>query len=182
MTAGEERTEFQVAKLRTLAVLFVFLVLGASGNSLNAQTIKIKLVNGRSGRPISNACVNTWVGTERKSAMAIPTGKDGVAWLHLTDEDAKVDTQNRPKSCGEFGVVHPVVKYADTIQIVAGYVVCLPHAPDFSWLAAMEFSTKQIVQQGIVTANTCGKAKASPEPGGLTIFVRPLSWREKLKE
>ena len=174
--------EYQAAKLRTPMVLFLFLVLGASGKTLSAQTIKIKLVDGRSGRSLANRYVNTWVGTERKDAMAIPTDEHGVAWLYLTDKVAEVNTQSRPKSRGDFGVVHPVVKYADTIRIVAGYIVCQPHAPDYSWLAMMEFSTKQIVQQGVVTANACGKATASPEPGELAIFVRPLSWWEKLKQ
>jgi hypothetical protein len=114
--------------------------------------------------------------------MLIPTDEDGVAWLALTDKDAEVNTQNQPKSCGGFGVPHPVVKYANTIRIVAGYVVCEPHAPGYSWLAMMEFSARQIVQQGIVTANTCGKFTASPEPGELIIFVRPLSWWEKMKQ
>jgi hypothetical protein len=114
--------------------------------------------------------------------MAIPTDKDGVAQLYLTDKDADVSTQSQPNSCGSFGVVHPVVKYADTIRIVAGYVVCQPHAPNSSWLATMEFSTRQVVQQGVVTANTCGKATASPTPGEVIIFVRPLSWWEKLKQ
>lgn len=142
--------EFQVAKLRALMVVFVSLVLSASGKTLSAQAIKIKLVNGKSGRPIVNACVNTWVGTKRKDAMAIRTDKDGAASLYLTDKDAEVSIQSQPKSCGDFGVVHPIVKYADAIRIVAGYVVCQPRAPNYSWLATMEFSTKQITQQGIV--------------------------------
>lgn len=114
--------------------------------------------------------------------MAIPTDEDGIAWLYLTDKDSEVNAQNQPKSCGDFGVAHPVVKYADTIRIVAGYAVCQPHTPGYSWLATMEFSTKQIVQQGVVTANVCSKATAPPKPGELTIFVRPLSWWEKLKQ
>jgi hypothetical protein len=39
-----------------------------------------------------------------------------------------------------------------------------------------------VLQQGIATPNTCGKATASPEPGDLIIFVRPLTWWEKLKQ
>ncbi len=151
---------------KVFSVRFVaLLVLVSGGTVLRAQTIKIKLVNGKNGRPMANTFVNTWVGTERKWAMAIPTDKDGVARLELTDKDAEVNTQNQPRSRGDSGVVHPVVKYADTIRIVAGYVVCEPHAPDYSWLATMEFSTEQIVHQGIVTADICGKSTASPNPG-----------------
>jgi hypothetical protein len=169
--------EFQVVAFAAIALLFA-----SSGTVLHAQTIKIKFVNGKSGQPIANTCVNTWVGTGRIEAMAIPTDKDGVAWLYLTDKHTEVNTQNRPKNCGDFGVAHPVVKYADTIRVVAGYAVCQPHASDYSWLATMTFSTKQIVQRGIVTPNNCGKSTASANPGELVIFVRPRTWWEKLKQ
>ncbi|MGA7219445.1 MAG: hypothetical protein WBX38_14075 [Candidatus Sulfotelmatobacter sp.] len=172
----------KAAKLRTLIVLFVFLALTVPWKNLSAQVVKIRLVNGKSGRPIASTCVNTWVGTERKDAITIPTDNEGVAKLYLTDRDAQVNIQSQPRNCGNFGVSDPVVKYADTIRIVAGYVVCQSHAPDYSWLSTMEFSMRKILQQGIVTANTCGKAAASPEPGELVIFVRPLSWWEKLKQ
>jgi hypothetical protein len=173
--------EASTKKKARIIVACVFLVLVLSGKFLNAQVIKIKLVNGKNGRPIANSFVNTWVGTQRKEAMAIPTDKNGIARLYLTNKDAEVNAQN-PPNAHDFGIVHPVVKYADTIRVVAGNVVCVPHAPDYSWLLTMDFSTKQIVQQGIVTANACGKTVASPEPGKLIIFVRPLNWREKLKQ
>jgi hypothetical protein len=94
--------EFEFIAFAAIALF----VLASSGTVLRAQTIKIKLVNGKSGQPIANTCVNTWVGADRKEAMAIPTDKDGVAWLYLTDKDTDVNTQDHPKSCGDFGVAH----------------------------------------------------------------------------
>src|SRR5215475_11295261 len=73
----------------------------------NAQNIRIKLVNGRNGRPMANSFVNTWIGIERKDAIPIATDKDGVAWLSLTHKDAEVNTQSGAErsrsspSCGE---------------------------------------------------------------------------------
>ena len=180
MIIAKTRSRFE-SQLIAFAAIASF-VFASSGTVLRAQTIKIKLVNGKSGQPLADTFVNTWVGTERKEAMAIPTDKDGAAWLCLTDKDAGANAQNHPNSCGDFGVTHPVVKYADTIRVVAGYVLCQPHAPDYSWLATMEFATKQIVQHGIVTANSCGKSTVSPNPGELVIFVRPLTWWEKFKQ
>jgi len=78
----------------------------SSGTAVRAQTIKIKLVNGKKGRPVARACVNTWVDTDQKDAMAIPIDKDGVAWLYLTDKDADMNARNQAKNCGLFGVVH----------------------------------------------------------------------------
>lgn len=74
---------------------FMVLLVGSLGMSLGAQTISIKLVNGKNGHPIAGTCVNVWVGSERKAAMAIPTGRDGVASLRLTNEDAEISTRVR---------------------------------------------------------------------------------------
>jgi hypothetical protein len=114
---------------------------------LFAQNIQIKLLNGKSGRPI---------------AGAIHSQAGGV--------------------CGAFGVVDPVVKYADTIRVNVGYVSCASHKSDFSWLATTGVPTKDLIEQGIVTPNTCGRPSASQKPGELTIFVRPLTFWEKLKQ
>jgi hypothetical protein len=164
-------------------VLFlVLLVLGSSITLLYAQTVEIKLVNGRIGRPIVGTCVDVWVGHERKAAMAIPTDNNGVASLRLTDKDAEIDIHNRWNGCGDFGVINPVVKYDNSLRIHAGYALCQPHTPDYSWLALTDFSTDRVIQQGIVTPNSCGSATASLKPGEVIIFVRPLSWWEKLKQ
>lgn len=55
------------------------------------------------------------------------------------------------------------------------------HLPDYSWLAITDFSMKMVVQQGIVPPNACGNATAWQEPGEVVLFVRPVSWWEKLK-
>jgi hypothetical protein len=167
---------------RRLVKLLALLVLGSSGRVLCAQTVGIKLVNGRSGRPMASTCVNVWVGNERKAAMAIPSDENGVARLRLTDKDGEIDMNNRWKGCGDFGVISPVVKYNDSLRINAGYVLCQSRTPDHTWLAIADLSTKEVLQHGIVTPNTCGKATALPEPGEVIIFVRPLSWWEKQKE
>lgn len=164
-----------------LPVLLMLLFTLSWSTALHAQTIRIKLVDGRSGRPLVGAYVNVWVGKERKAALAIPTDNDGVARLRLTEKDREIDTNNSEKRCGNFGVINPVVKYDDSLRINAGYVWCQPHTPSYSWLLIADFPTKQVVQQGIVTPNICGIATASPEPGEVVIFVRPLTWWEKLK-
>lgn len=167
---------------RSVVQLLVLLAFGSSGTVLCAQTVEIKLVNGRNGRPMAGTCVNVWVGTERKAAMAIPTDENGVARLPLTDKDGEIDINNRWKGCGDFGVINPVVKYNDSLRINAGYVLCQSRTPDHSWLAVTDLSTKEVLQHGIATTNTCGKATASPKPGEVILFVRSLSWWEKLKQ
>jgi hypothetical protein len=154
----------------------------SSAFTLSAQTIEIKLIDGRNGHPIANSCVNVWVGNEQKDALAIPTDNDGVARLRLTDSDAEINTQNRWKQCGAFGVINPVVRFESSVTINAGYVLCQPQGTDYSWLALKNFPTKEILTEGVVTPNACGKHTAQREPGGVIVFVRPLSFWEKLKQ
>jgi hypothetical protein len=114
--------------------------------------------------------------------MTIPTDQDGIARLSLTDNDNDVDLHVRTKNIGNDVVINPIVKYDDNFRVNAPFVVCYPHASDHSWLSIAEISTKKLLQQGIVWPNSCGKATSSPIPGELIVFVRPLTWWEKLKQ
>jgi hypothetical protein len=151
--------------------------------SLSAQTLEIKLVDGRNGRPIvgASAYVNVWVGEERKEAIAIPTDDNGVARLQLTLNPNEV---NIPISTGHGTIVekHPVVKYDESFRINAPYVLCGSGEGSHSWLDLKNFSTKEVLDQGYVSANTCGKATVSPQPGQVVLFVRPLTFWEKMKQ
>jgi hypothetical protein len=109
------------------------------------------------------------------------TDKHGVTTVRLADEDTQI-IQNQRLACGLSGIINPVVKYGNTISVRAGYVLCQTRTPAYSWLAMTDFSTTELLEHGIVTGNTCGKVTASPKPGEVTIFVRPLTWWEKLKQ
>jgi hypothetical protein len=168
--------------LSTSVRLLLLLKLGACATLLcSAQTIEIKLIDGRNGHPVAGSCLNVWIGNERKDALAIPTDTNGVARLRLTNDNAEVNTGQSWKACGELGVVNPVVKYEDSVAINVGYVLCRPRGADSSWLSVNRIPTQQLLKQGVVTANTCGKPMASPKPGELVLFVRPLTFWEKFK-
>ncbi|HWW24242.1 MAG TPA: hypothetical protein VNY78_10075 [Edaphobacter sp.] len=147
-----------------------------------AETIKIKLVNGRNGQPIAASHVNVWVGTERKEAIVIPTDGNGVASLQLTRNTAEINIPTPSNDRGSVVVASPVVKYDDSLQINVGYVLCQPNVGDYSWLKTMDLTTSRVLQEGIAMANTCGKSRWPAKPGEVIIFVRPLNWWERLKE
>ncbi|MGC0775442.1 MAG: hypothetical protein WB543_21085 [Candidatus Acidiferrum sp.] len=170
---------------KSLLGLFLAFLSGLGGAALHAQTISIKLVDGRNGRPMADKCINVWVG-DRAAPQSRPfletqTDKNGVADLRLTGQGAEINNQNQQLACGLQGVIQPVVKYGDTIAIGSDYMLCQARLPDGSWQALEGFSTKDALQSGIATANTCGKATASPKPGEVILFVRPLTLWEKLK-
>jgi len=172
--------------LRSVVEFLLLLAFCLFGTALHAQTLEIKLVNGRDGRPIAGKCIYVWVGDRSKTSsgplLQTETDRSGSAVLRLTHADGEINTQSQLLSCGLRGLINPVVKYGDTISVRAGYVLCQRNTPDYSWLARTDFSTEEVLQRGIVTANICGKATASPKPGEVILFVRPLSWWEKLKQ
>jgi hypothetical protein len=85
-------------------------------------------------------------------------------------EDVKAFNK-KYRNCANFRVKNPVVRFVDSILIgrIMGsnfqYVQCWAEFPT-------SFSTEDILQHGVVTANNCSKASASPEPGQLILFVR----------
>ncbi len=162
----------------------VSLFLIVYGASLSAQTLDITLVDGRNGRPMvgTSSYVNVWVGTERKEAIAIPTNGNGVARLQLTLNTGEINIPNSSKDRGSIVADHPVVNYNESLRINTPYVLCGSGGPNYSWLRSENFSTKDILQHGYVSPNTCGKATVSLQPGQLILFVRPLTWWEKLKQ
>jgi hypothetical protein len=164
--------------------LLLPILLISNGAALSAQTLEIKLVDGRNGRPMvgSASYVNVWVGPERKEAIAIPTDRNGVARLKLTLDTREVNIPNFSGNRGSIVVDNPIVHYDETLRINARFALCGSGGSNYSWLMSEHFSTKQVLQQGYVSPNTCGKATASSKPGQVILFVRPLSWWEKLKQ
>ncbi|MGO8720583.1 MAG: hypothetical protein ACLQMO_15420 [Acidobacteriaceae bacterium] len=169
------------AIFRSLMQFLMLLLFTSICTSLYAQKVMIKIVNGRNGREMAPTCVSVWSQQNHKDMISIPTDKDGIARLRLTDNDDEIDVHNRWKGCGLFGVTNPIVKYKSTLHIYVGYALCLP-PPDHSLLDITGISTRQLMQRGIVMPNTCGKATALPKPGELVIFVKRFGWWRRTVE
>ena len=181
-----------------LLALFLF---ASCATALRAQSIQIMLVNGKTGRPIDGSLLNVWVGHVREFPFEIPADRHGVALLRLTHNDSEINVpeckdmqadseklqmnrnkkdeaefNKKYKNCTAFEVKDPIVRFADSISI--GPVVrTLNGAAYFQYVpcwadSVTVFSTEDVLQHGVVTANNCGKARASPEHGQLILFVR----------
>jgi hypothetical protein len=209
--------------------LLALLLFASCATALRAQTIQIELVNGKTGRPITDRSeLSVWVGKWKvhsgQGRLVIPTDKhDGIALLTLTHNDSEINVpecagdetadyqelaNKQPKAskqewaqfnkkwtrCDDFEVKNPIARYADSITVqtlpgdfswklagpdAVGFVPCWVETSE--WFPTADFSTEDILQHGVVTANTCGKATASPQPGHLVLFVRLLTEREYLR-
>jgi hypothetical protein len=163
--------------------LLVTVLLTMPAMSLAVQTLEIKLVDGRNGRPMvgTSAYVNVWVGGERKEAIAIPTDDNGVARLQLTLNPNEVNIPNSTHA-GTIVANHPVVKYDESFRINVPYVLCGSGEVNHSWPELKNFSTKEVLDHGYASANACGKVTVSPNPGQVVLFVKPLTFWEKMKQ
>jgi hypothetical protein len=102
-------------------------VIGSSGTAARAQDIHIKVVDGRNGKVMTTECVNVWIGKTTIHSLLIPTDKDGVASLHLTNDATVTNIQQSGSACGGEGLVGPVVKCADIIRITgSNYIHARP--------------------------------------------------------
>jgi hypothetical protein len=145
----------------------------------HGHDIRIKVLNGRNGRPIVHECVNVWVGPAHGAAVVVPTDNDGIALIHLAAIGVDGSPGSRVSACNGMGAIDPIFTYSDTIRITSGYSMpCQAHPPDSPWLT---FSVNKVLQSGDATANHCGKTEASPKAGELIFFVRPLHWWEALR-
>ncbi|AEU36198.1 hypothetical protein [Granulicella mallensis] len=173
----------QVSFHRGWLNLLVTVLMAMPAMSLAAQMLEIKLVDGRNGRPMvgTSAYVNVWVGGERKEAIAIPTDDNGIARLQLTLNPNEV---NIPISTGHSTIVekYPVVKYDESFLINVPYVLCGSGEGNRSPLELNNFSTKEVLEHGYASRNTCGKVTVQPQPGQVVLFVRPLTFMEKMKQ
>jgi hypothetical protein len=169
---------------RTNPILFVIALHTLLCIPLFAQQIEIKLVDGRNGHPMqgTGSHLNVWVGTERKDAIVIPTEKDGTARIELTIDAAKINIPGPSRDYQSLVIANPVAQYNESLRINVPYALCITDGSNYSWLATQRFSTKQILQQGYVSPNTCGKISIQPKPGQIIIFARPLTWLEQWKE
>jgi hypothetical protein len=149
---------------------------------LCAQEIRLRLLDGRNGRPIERSCIDVWIGDQQKSVLTVPTDQRGIAKLRLTANANEVNVSDHWEQCGAFGVRNPTVKYSDIVRVHVGYVWCSAAPQANSWWAINIFSTTRLISDGEVTPNACGKVEAVPVPGELTIFIRPLTFWEKLKQ
>lgn len=176
-----QKTVETIRSLRRLRhALLLLVVAGLQSPLLRSQEIRIKVLDGRNGRPISSECVNVSLGSAPDSSFLIPTDKDGIALIRLAGKDTGENVRRHSSKCNGAAVLEPIAKYSDTIKVTGDYYIpCQPHPPDSPFLS---FSTKKVLLSGDVTENHCGRIEASPKPGELIFFVRPLHWWEGMKK
>jgi hypothetical protein len=162
----------------------LWLLVAFLGIPARAQEIRIRVLNGRNGKPVTKECINVWTGTGRGAHMVAVTNKDGVAVLRLAEKEILAES-----ACPGWPARAPRGSDVDGITVSGDYYLACqeygkitPGEPPTNPLKLMpSYPIKRILESGVSTANTCGKFRAEAKPGELILFVRPLTWLEKLK-
>jgi hypothetical protein len=160
---------------------------------LHAQEIHIRVLNGRNGKPITNECLNVFLGSWHGGDLVAPTDRDGVVVLHFENNQATAEAAS-PHDCNETAVLGPkaVPKGMDAITVSGDlYVACQEHGkiipgepatPNLLKEVMPSYPIKKILESGVSTANTCGKFRTVAKPGELIFFARPRTFSERMRE
>jgi len=158
---------------------------------LEAQEIRIRVLNARNGTAVTDECVNISLGSWHGGDLIAPTNKEGLVVLHFEGGQVRADAASSD-TCNGLAVLgpKPVPAGVDTLAITSDkYVDCqewakvVPgEAPKDALNRAPSYSLKKLVESGAAAGNRCGKFRAEAKPGELIFYVRPRSFLEKMRE
>jgi hypothetical protein len=170
------------------SVALCALVLG-SAFLLRAQDLRVRVVNGKNGRPVSEECLNVAIGGWHGANLIAPTDRSGVLVLHLKDGEISADSV-APRACNDMAFTGPVVipKGTELLAFLPNWQIScewhtanVPGAPVVFDRLAPSYSIQMILDSGVTTNNTCGKVRMKANPGELVLFVRPPTFWEAMR-
>jgi len=127
------------------------------------QSITVKIRNGKTGLPIWLASPYVYVGNLDVQHQSEAHRKTKL-W-----EDARVDV---------------ISAQPRTVRVVVDFVHrdCRYAVGDGSLSAVEDFNLEEVLSTGVVAPNLCSPKRLRPEPGVLTIYVIPATFRELWNE
>lgn len=126
-----------------IAAVVLALVCNVMGYAAHAQHLRIRVINARTNRPITDEQLNVALRTDQIGSVAMATNKSGIILVQTGT--------------------------ATIIRILANmYADCRPRAELYT-----NYSIADILRTGITTGNLCSDAKPRPRPGVLTLFEIP---------
>ncbi len=118
---------------------------------LQADIIRVRVVDGRNGRKITKERVEVWIIDTDGMPMILRSKAEGTAEFEAL--------------AGSRIGVRP-----------DAHLDCRPRGR----IGLTTYSVEEIKRLGITTENSCGKLGSKANPGELLLFVQPLHWWEKL--
>jgi hypothetical protein len=150
-------------KTRSIAAAFLFpialVAIGSCTRCLPAQTITIRLLNAKTGKPIKGKMVTfVWEGTMSWDGPIVTSDQQGLGTVEIPPGKREFSLQAGPK----------VGKEPNRIP----YFDC----NDTKEESPIQISS--VLQTGLVLRNTCGQQSAVAKPGEIVFWLLPLPWWE----
>jgi hypothetical protein len=124
----------------------------AEPSSAAAVSITIKVLNGKTGKPVWRESPNIWV--DKLPHINPYTSLRGVAKIRVAGDAALLTiTPDWGHECRSNG--------------------------DPSAKVEISYSVTEIIRTGVVGQNFCGVARVPPTPGILVLYELPSTWRER---
>ena len=143
----------------TAFVLVCFTLFATLTNTQAQEShIVLEVINGKNGKLLANQHLIVFWGNTVNDTIAnkahsdVTTSRDGIAYLSVNAS-------------------------MQWIQVWPDWRILCQSGPNSN-----AFNVNNILTKGAIMPNTCGKAVASPKPGELVIFVRPLNLWERMKQ
>jgi hypothetical protein len=162
-----------------VAIGAVSLVLLGASTGVRSQEIRVRFLDGRTGRPVTYEAAQVWVGTSTEFLVAPAKNKEGVATFLYTGHSIKSvwpPNTNESGYARELTIPPGLERIAVAPSIAAG--ICWDLGPSHlgPW-----YEISDILKHGAVPENRCGSATAKAKPGELILFIEPLSiWKRLL--
>jgi hypothetical protein len=150
--------------LKIASKLMLGCMLLCNGMSAHAEdvVIHIRIVNGKTGKPITHTFLNLWNVVDGKN------DKKEATELLVDSTGTIAFTMNRNDSLS----VIPGNNF-DCRRDKGGYPGGLP--------LGINYSADEIMKSGVTGTNLCGKTSISANPGELVLFERPLTFWEGMR-
>ena len=141
------------------ALLFASLILvyQEPGMPPAPRTITIRLLDGRTGKPIITDEAEVWIDKDQSHVLTVHAALDGIATVQVPS-----------------GVTEVYV----TARQDGWY---LNHCEVTKEKPVSSFSMEQITKDGVVSANRCSRKTAVARPGELTMFLHYQNIWDKMK-
>jgi hypothetical protein len=153
-----ESTLTSIVILRKVGAIALTLLLGGTvlSEPLSAQTITIRILNGKSGRPLSNKNVTLyWSPDFAPLGTVVHLGNDGIGTVEVPVGSEILTMMGGPK-VGKEPYRIPFINcnepMTEKIQIA------------------------HVLKDGHVPANVCSKKSAVPRPGEIVFWAMPKPW------
>jgi hypothetical protein len=141
---------FQPRRSRELLLLITSVAFLINVPSVSAETIRVRVLNGRNGKPVVHEKVSVFIKGDRDAAD------------HTTDSNGTFTLDLDPLT--------------EPLPSTGWWITCRTPQPAAPHL----FSVQTIHDDGIVDENTCGKVRSEPIRGTLTIFARRATLFENM--